>query len=145
MTPKALSRDKKICFKCSGYKTMDNFRKKKDGYYEGWCTDCSKKYHSEWRKKNIEKVRKYTKTQIDTGAKHGGVYVRWAVQSGDLADLKKETILCVYCKLRRASVYDHRDYNFPLNVVPACISCNRVLPKAIPRKPPLSRLTKENK
>jgi len=41
---------------------------------------------------------------------------------GVLKKLTKD-VLCVDCG-KRAKVYDHRDYNKPLDVEPVCIKCN---------------------
>ena len=45
-----------------------------------------------------------------------------ATRRGELKRLTKDSI-CIDCG-KRAVVYDHRDYNKPLDVVPVCISCN---------------------
>lgn len=46
-----------------------------------------------------------------------------AVQRGDLPDLKEEFVKCEDCP-RRATAYDHRCYDLPLEVTPVCKSCN---------------------
>ena len=46
-----------------------------------------------------------------------------AVKKGLLADLKATRVKCADCDAR-ATQYDHRDYNRPLEVVPVCASCN---------------------
>lgn len=48
-----------------------------------------------------------------------------AIRKGQLADLKQVNITCVDCDFRRAEVYNHRDYNKPLDVTPVCRSCNQ--------------------
>jgi len=49
--------------------------------------------------------------------------VKRAVEEGKLVDLKKNVVPCVDCG-SRATMYDHRDYNKPLDVYPVCASCN---------------------
>jgi hypothetical protein len=61
----------------------------------------------------------YQKLQDKARAK-----VRRAVLRGELVNLKTSYIECTDCKNRRAMFYDHRDYNFPLEVIPVCRSCN---------------------
>jgi ribosomal protein L37AE/L43A len=46
-----------------------------------------------------------------------------AVRGGDLENLKDGNVKCVDCGAV-ASVYDHRDYNKPLDVSPVCHGCN---------------------
>lgn len=46
-----------------------------------------------------------------------------AMREGRLPHLIDENSECADCG-DRASVYDHRDYRMPLNVVPVCDSCN---------------------
>ena len=50
---------------------------------------------------------------------------RRAVASGKLVDLSTHVVKCTDCNAR-ASVYDHRDYNKPLEVAPVCKGCNVV-------------------
>lgn len=50
--------------------------------------------------------------------------VRRAVIRGILPNLKLSVIVCVDCNKRRATCYDHRDYNKPLEVAPVCVPCN---------------------
>jgi hypothetical protein len=46
-----------------------------------------------------------------------------AVRLGILSNLRKRRVGCIDCG-KRAKVYDHRDYNRPLDVVPVCAGCN---------------------
>ena len=47
--------------------------------------------------------------------------VNQAVRKGELP--RPETLRCVDCG-KRATIYEHRDYGKPLDVVPACMGCN---------------------
>ncbi len=49
--------------------------------------------------------------------------VHRAVKNGELPNLKKSIVPCKDCG-SRAKVYDHRDYNKPLEVSPVCAGCN---------------------
>lgn len=49
-------------------------------------------------------------------------------KSGKIPSLKKNNIPCIYCGAR-ATRYDHRNYNKPLEVDPVCARCNRLLPR----------------
>jgi len=60
-------------------------------------------------------------------------WVELAVKRGDLTNLKTTNVACVDCG-GRASVYDHRDYNKPLDVVPVCPSCNAARGPAAPHR-----------
>src|SRR5260221_8844708 len=50
--------------------------------------------------------------------------VRRAITAGKLPDLKKHDVVCVDCSTGRATVYDHRDYDRPLDVTAVCSGCN---------------------
>ena len=71
-------------------------------------------------------------------AKNGGFkahrQVKKAITSGILVSVKE--LKCLDCG-NQAEIYDHKDYNKPLEVEPVCRSCNRIRGSAIP-------LTKEN-
>ena len=56
-----------------------------------------------------------------TGKQKAMALVSNAIKKGFLAPVK--TLICVDCG-NPAQAYDHRDYNFPLNVVPVCRKCN---------------------
>lgn len=55
--------------------------------------------------------------------------VRKAIKNGQLVSLKNNIVPCFYCGYR-ATIYEHRDYNKPLDVVPACRKCNEQLGSA---------------
>jgi len=48
-----------------------------------------------------------------------------AIRRGELPRLSKVEVLCVDCRRRRATDYDHRDYAKPLEVEPVCHWCNK--------------------
>lgn len=52
-----------------------------------------------------------------------GREVQRAIADGRLPDLRTQHVDCQDCG-RRATVYDHRDYDRPLDVDPVCRSCN---------------------
>jgi hypothetical protein len=68
---------------------------------------------------------------IVNGGRNAMYQVKKAIKKGILASLK--TLICVDCE-RPAEVYDHRDYNKPLDVVPVCRKCNHRRGAAIPLK-----------
>lgn len=47
-----------------------------------------------------------------------------AVRQGRLVRLSQNPVRCIHCNERRALYYEHRDYNEPLDVTPACAACN---------------------
>ena len=47
------------CQKCGEYKTLDNFYKRRDGTYQGYCKDCARTELKKWREKNREHWNKY--------------------------------------------------------------------------------------
>jgi len=49
--------------------------------------------------------------------------VQRAVLKGDLTDLKSTYVKCSDC-VARATVYNHKDYNKPLEAEPVCGDCN---------------------
>ncbi len=53
-------------------------------------------------------------------------YVKRAVRSGRLPNLRKVWTKCSHCPAR-ATGYDHRDYDRPLDVAPVCHRCNAEL------------------
>lgn len=55
--------------------------------------------------------------------------VKYAIKHGNLAPIKD--MKCVDCG-SQAEIYDHKDYNKPLEVEPVCRSCNRKRGSAIP-------------
>lgn len=46
-----------------------------------------------------------------------------AIKRGELVNLKEEFVKCTDCS-SRATDYDHRCYDLPLEVSPVCHSCN---------------------
>jgi hypothetical protein len=68
---------------------------------------------------------------IVNGARNAIYQVKKAIRKGLLAPVK--TLICVDCG-KQGEVYDHRDYNKPLDVVPVCRSCNYYRGAAIPVK-----------
>lgn len=64
-----------------------------------------------------------------TGASKATAAVREAVRRGQLA--KARQCACADCG-SKATDYDHRDYNKPLEVQPVCRSCNKKRGPAIP-------------
>jgi ribosomal protein S27E len=52
-----------------------------------------------------------------------GAQVAKAVREGRLVRLRKVYVKCTDCD-DRATVYDHRNYDNPLDVAPVCQSCN---------------------
>jgi hypothetical protein len=64
--------------------------------------------------------------------------IRRAISTGKLANLKAECVMCSACGLRRAVIYDHRDYSKPLEVTPVCRNCNGKL-GPVDSIPPLSK------
>ena len=66
---------------------------------------------------------------IDNGQNKAIYAVKKEIKAGRLKPAKE--CICVDCS-KPAFVYDHRDYNKPLDVVPVCSSCNRKRGSAIP-------------
>jgi len=64
--------------------------------------------------------------------------VKKAIKNGFLKPIKE--LKCTDCE-EQAEIYDHKDYNKPLEVEPVCRSCNRKRGSAIPLSKDLS--TKE--
>ena len=67
--------------------------------------------------------------------------VQKAIASGKLP--KPSSFLCYDCEIK-AQVYDHRDYNKPLDVVPVCRSCNAKRGAAIPLENPEDFMIEKN-
>ncbi len=86
--------------------------------------ECQKKY----RKENQEKISLRNKLNGNERAKWT---IRDLIKKGRLLSLSKNYILCIDCG-SRATDYDHRDYNKPLEVEPVCQSCNLKRGRAIP-------------
>ena len=69
----------------------------------GYCLEC-----------NRSSVRKLTYAMRE---------VRKAVDFGLLPNLKESYVPCIDCG-KRATLYEHRDYDSPLKVDPCCRGCN---------------------
>ncbi len=118
--PNKNNMEEKQCSTCKKVKILDEFANPKASY----CKNCSNIYASIWRKKNKEKIKGYTQRQIKMGQKHCLNTIQRAIKKGILPRLTTSDIKCVFCKKNRATVYEYRDYNKPLEVKPACRSCN---------------------
>ena len=59
----------------------------------------------------------------ESGAAKASGAVNTAIQAGRLP--RASTLQCVDCG-RPAAHWDHRDYNAPLDVVPVCVTCNKL-------------------
>ena len=68
--------------------------------------------------------RKHYLHRKSTGAEQARWKVKQAIKTNKLVSLKSIYISCSDCLVERATVYDHRDYSKPLNVVPLCHPCN---------------------
>lgn len=92
-------------------------------------------YHKRWENINKDKVKEYSKKHYENSRKNGALravsMVFYAVKVGKLTNLKNVSVRCSYCG-KRATQYDHRDYNKPLDVNPVCQSCNIKLGPAKP-------------
>ena len=87
----------------------------------GACVEC----HSERaRKRAPERAMKTRRWAIDTGSRRARGRVQDAIRRRQLVRLSKVKTRCTDCNAR-ATQYDHRDYNHPLDVEPVCRSCNR--------------------
>jgi hypothetical protein len=64
-----------------------------------------------------------------TGAAKAYTKVQWARRKGILPP--PSVHVCVDCGAQ-AAVYDHRDYNKPLDVEPVCVPCNAQRGAALP-------------
>jgi len=94
-----------------------------EGHVRKHCRACKTFYQREWRK--TEKGQK-AQDEYNERIKHSPGYeakkqVFMALKAGRLK--RPDDMNCVDCGAR-AEVYDHRDYNKPLDVEPVCRSCN---------------------
>jgi len=94
------------------------------------CADCNKEIIGR------ENSAKFCWECCDLRPKKNGqaqaaAKVNQAVKKGILPPVA--TLTCVDCG-KPAQCYEHRDYNKPLEVVPACKSCNTRRGPAIPLK-----------
>ena len=85
------------------------------------CWECQKL----WKNANRKYNPKEKKREVEKGAGRATQIVFCAVKNGKLKNLKKEKVICVDCEVQRATMYDHRDYNKPLDVDPVCNRCNQ--------------------
>lgn len=92
-----------------------NFLSRNPNYFKEYCLN------------NYKKLRDKQKI---TGQERARARVRYAIIKGTIKSLSKNIIKCSLCD-DRATMYDHRDYNFPLDVTPVCRSCNLKLGKGI--------------
>ena len=67
-------------------------------------------------------MKKLDRAEYDKLRRKAMYAVKKAIKAGDLKELDG-SVLCVDCG-DSASVYDHRDYEKPLDVEPVCRSCN---------------------
>lgn len=93
-------------FPCNICGTFENVRGSGGSSGRYYCTDCRKKT-------GRQDLNSPQYLALSAVAK--------ARRKGELQDPK--TLQCVDCQ-RPAVVYEHRDYNKPLDVQPVCISCN---------------------
>lgn len=98
------------------------------GHIKRRCRVCMSDYMRVRRARGLRQAdNKFNKNC----KKHSGyeakkkVYI--AVRRGDIP--KAATLTCVDCG-NSAQVYDHRDYNLPLDINPVCKSCNTLRGKA---------------
>lgn len=68
-------------------------------------------------------MKKYNRKK-DIGLDVACKKVWYAVKTGKLINLKENYVACVDCKKIRATEWEHRNYNKPLDVEPVCHSCN---------------------
>ena len=75
-------------------------------------------------------MRMEIRSRYITGGAYAGNEVAKAKRRGEIPSAADFD--CVDCG-SPASVYDHRDYNRPLDIQPVCRSCNKKRGKAIPK------------
>jgi len=114
MTPEQLARKAKYA---KQYRLLN--KEKLDEYY--------REYYKEYHKKNYAEQSALHKK---TGAYYCRGVVRYTIKQGRLLSLSENIVKCTDCE-NRAKVYDHRDYNKPLEVEAVCSSCNAKRGKAI--------------
>lgn len=130
-----------------------NTKEKKYAYHKRWLKnhpgymkkyvrsflERNPDYQKEYRKNHLKKgywnkyyKEHYLKRRLNGGeqAKH---MVGKMVKKGILLSLRSVFIPCCDCG-KRATQYDHRDYNFPKIVEPVCASCNVRRGPGIPLK-----------
>lgn len=136
----------KTCFKCGETKDISLFYVHKynsDGHL-GKCIECTKKDVSEYRRKNITKIREYDKKRsrlphrialkIEESKKYKARHplrsrqvlkVSRAVRNGTIKKPKN----CEVCGQTKRLVGHHKDYTRPLDVVWVCQPCHKALHK----------------
>lgn len=53
---------KRTCSRCKKEKLISDFYKSSYPAYKYWCKECLKEYIRKWKKKNLERVKVYSKT-----------------------------------------------------------------------------------
>lgn len=100
--------------------------------YEKNCSDCGHRYRAivgKWC--DVCVIANYAYRIYGTGQSAALAAVNREIRYGRL--VPPDFFNCVDCG-GQASLYEHRDYNKPLEVVPACRSCNGKRGYAIPKK-----------
>jgi hypothetical protein len=96
------------------------------------CNECQRRLESERRALQREALRKLglvtpavrpPAATYQQAQRRAIALVSNAKMNGKLAYLDG-TILCVDCKRKPATIYEHRDYSKPLEVEPVCHYCN---------------------
>ena len=115
-------------------------REEVNAYNRKWNSENPEVYRNKSRRTRKERPQyyidieeRYRKKQIATGGKRAKSRTWYRVKIGELKRLSAEFVACVDCGAR-ASCYDHRDYNKPLDVDPVCRSCNYKRGPAISEK-----------
>lgn len=96
-----------------------------EGHQKRKCSDCKIIYGREWRRteKGIKYGQEYyKKAHSKSNSEYARSRVSVNVKNGKIRPAKD--FICVDCG-KNAEVYDHRDYNKPLDVVPVCRKCNK--------------------
>ena len=123
-------------------KTRNEARADGDLFYHGRPHECgsTKRYVSSHScadctfSRALKAVPKYAdrlqRRENKLGSRQARQAVMIAIKRGALANLKKVETKCTDCGAR-ATQYDHRDYNLPLQVEPVCRRCNLLRGPAI--------------
>ncbi len=93
------------------------------------CIDCGVKFDGRTTAIRCKSCRYENLQRNPNGSRRAVCIVNTAIKGGMLASPKGQA--CTDCG-GAATVYDHRDYNKPLEVAPVCRSCNAHRGKAIP-------------
>lgn len=100
--------------------------------YEKQCADCGHAYRaiaSKWC--DVCTLANYVYRTIGAGQLAASKAVNREIKHGRL--VPPDFFNCVDCGAQ-AQIYEHRDYNKPLDVVPTCRPCNGLRGYAIPKK-----------